>query len=312
MRLRNLTAIACLSLPAACGGGLAGDAPAAPLGAAFALPRLLILGVQTSRSMVAEAVWFATTTTGAGLQGQVTRTGTITVAGDTAGYEPTPTEKLVVRGLPAEHEFVAIEVVGNPQAASAQQWLSLPHKLAYTHRAAGTGELRIDEQFDGAQFVATVKGRAALGGVDYEIDLTVRGVTRGGGDLDGREARTGFDVTGKVLGGGAQIDVAEQHVVDFASAVSLRLLHSQRGWASQVRSTIDSTVKVGGVEWQFVAAKVETGAKEKGGQRTDAVVSCSGALTRAGTAVGALELRDGVATVVGAGGVLPLRLEPTN
>ncbi|MBL8755283.1 MAG: hypothetical protein JNK15_18430 [Planctomycetes bacterium] len=298
MRLRILAAQGCLLLAAACGSS-AGASPGAPLGAAFALPRLVLLGAQTSRSMVAEAVWFATTTTGAGATGSVTRTGTITVSGDAAGYSPTPSEKLVVRGLPVEHEFEAVEVVGNPQAASAQQWLALPHRLAYTHRVAGTGEVRIDEQFDGTQFVATVRGQARLAGVDYAVDLTVRGVTRGGGDLDGSEARTGFDVTGTLRGQGCEIAVEEQHVVDFASAVSLRLLHSQRGWASQIRSSIGNTLKVDGVEWKFVGVKVETGAKEKGGQRSDDVVACSGALTRAGVEVGKLELANGLVRVVG-------------
>jgi hypothetical protein len=142
MRLRTLAAIGCLLLPTACGGGTATDAPTAQLGAAFALPRLVLLGAQTSRSMLAEAVWFATTTTGAGQIGQVTRTGTVTVHGDAADYIPTPSERLVVRGLPEVHEFESVEVVGNPQAVNAQQWLALPHRLAYTHRIASTGEVQ--------------------------------------------------------------------------------------------------------------------------------------------------------------------------
>ena len=309
MRTLSVAAFTCLSLLSACGGSSAGaSAPTTELGVAFALPRLLVLGVQSSRTMVAEGVWFATTQTGAGLIGQVTRTGTITVNGSGAAYEPTPTEKLVVRGLPEAHEFEAIQVMGNAQAADAQAWLSQPHHLSYTHRLAGLGELRIDEQFDGVQFRVTIRGHAMIGAQKYDLDLAVRGTTGGNSDSNGRESQTNHTITGSMRSDGTEIVVLEQHVVTFASAMSLRLLHSQRGWASQVRSAIGNSLRSRGAEWRFVDVVVETAAKEKGGQRTDELVSCTGKLVRDDRTIGPIEVRDGIASVTGDATVIPLQI----
>ena len=292
----------------ASGGNTTTKAPVAALGVAFALPRLVIAGAQSSRSMVAEGVYFATAQTGAALAGQVTRTGTITLAPAGASYAPEPTDKLVVRGLDQVHEFESIDAAGNNQADTPITWLQSPHRLAYVHRLLGKAEVRIEEQFDGLNFTASLRGWALLGDQRYELDLAARGATQGDSGLDGSESQMRYGVTGTVHGGSAEIDVQEQHFVNYASAVSLRLLYSQRGWASQVRAGIANTLRVGGAEWRFTDVQIETGAKEKGGQRTDDVVSCTGSVARDGKPFGILSLQNGIACVAADDGTFPLQV----
>lgn len=284
------------------------SADATALGVAFALPRMVAAAAYSSRSTVTEAVYFACAQTNAAWTGQVTTTGTITLSPIGAQYAPAPTDKLVVRAGAEVHEFEAITANGNNQADSAATWLQQPHRLTYLHRLPGKAEARVDEQFDGAQFSAHVTGWAELGGARYEVDLTARGASSGSGDFDGRQSQTRYDLTGTLRGNGVEVDVREQHTTEFASATSLRLLYSQRGWASQFRATLGSTVRSGGVAWQFADVQVETGAKEKGGQQTSDVVAVTGTILRDGHAFAQCTLQGGVAVATTGAGAIPLQL----
>jgi len=299
---------------AAAGGGATarGGAEGKALGIAFGLPRVVAAAAYQSRSTVAEAVYFACAQTSS-LQttGQITTTGTVAITQYGAQYLPTPADKLVVQRNGETEEFESISANGNQAADTAITWLQSPHRLAYVYRVPGKGEARIDEQFDGSRFTSTLKGFSQLGGERYEIDLTASGGTQGTSDLDGTEAQSAYDVVGTVRGGGIEVDVKERHFSNYASAVSIRMLYSQRGWASQFRATIASTVKSGGSSYRFDSVQVETGAKEKGGQQTSDVVSTSGAILRDDRPWAQVTLQNGVAVAVAGGTVFPLAL-PAN
>jgi hypothetical protein len=303
--------------PAGGAGAAAAPAPssagdAAALGIAFGLPRAVTAAVQSSRSMVVEAVWFASAQNGYAQTGQVTKTGTVTVTQLGAQFAPTPTDKLVVQLGDQVHEFESIDATVNPQADSPTAYLQAPHRLAYLHRLRGKAEARIDERFDGGAFESSVTGWTTLAGKRYDVALTARGGGQGNGGLDGAESQTRYELAGTVRGGGVEVDVRERHATSYASAVSLGLLYSQRGWASRFEATIGSTVRAGGARYAFADVRVQTDAKEKGGQRSDDVSSVAGAILRDGRPFAQLALQGGVAVAVAAGGVtIPLAL-PAN
>jgi len=299
---------------AAAGGGTV-PAAASPdgraLGIAFGLPRVLAAAAYQSRSTVAEAVYFACAQTNSLATGQITTTGTVAITPYGAQYGPSPADKLIVQSGGEVQEFASIEASGNQAADTAITWLQSPHRLAYVYRVPGKGEARIDEQFDGSRFTSTVKGHSLLGSQRYEVELTATGGTQGTSDLDGTESQAAYDLVGTVRGGGIEVDVKERHFSNYASAVSIRMLYSQRGWASQFRATIASTVKSGGSSYRFESVQVETGAKEKGGQQTSDVVSTSGAILRDDRPWAQVTLQNGVAVAVAGGTVFPLAL-PAN
>jgi hypothetical protein len=187
--------------------------------------------------------------------------------------------------------------------------LQSPHRLGYLHRMPGKAEVRIEERFDGASFTASVKGWSRLGSERWEVELASSGGTQGVNDHDGGEAKTRYSVTGTLRGAGAEVDVQEQHAYSYASAVSLALLHSQRGWASQFQQRLGSTLRAGGSVWRFASVQVETQAKEKGGQRSDDVVATSGTIVRDDQPFAAIQLQGTVAVAVVGNGAFPLQVE---
>src|SRR5436190_361965 len=60
---------------------------------AFGLPRLVAENIYQSRSMVAEAVYYATAATGAAQFGRVMSTGTIVVSALGTNYAPSPADR---------------------------------------------------------------------------------------------------------------------------------------------------------------------------------------------------------------------------
>ncbi len=282
--------------------------PSAALSAAFGLPRLATMGVMTSRTMLTEAVYFATAQTGAALQGQVTRSGTITGNQHGWQYSPAPADKLVVNVGGQIHEFAGIDAQGDNSAEYAVNWLAAPHRLAYRYRMPDQVEVSVQEKFDGNTFEARVIGWSALLGPRYEVELTARGAVQSQGGVDGREAQTRYDVSGRIHGDDHEIDVLEQHFSDFASSNSLRLLTSQRGWASQLRCTIGSTVRAGGDTYRFQDVQVESGMKEKGGQTTSDIVSASGTIERNGRPFAEVALRAGLPVAIAGATVIPLQV----
>ncbi|MBL9210004.1 MAG: hypothetical protein JNL92_06025, partial [Opitutaceae bacterium] len=96
------------------------------LAVGFSLPRLVMVGVMSSRSMVVEAVYFATAQTGAASFGQVTKTGTIVLTPAGAHYSPMPQDRLVVREGNRTHEFLALDALGDSSAQFPGNWLAAP------------------------------------------------------------------------------------------------------------------------------------------------------------------------------------------
>ncbi len=308
---------------AACGGDVpgAGGAPAggttgadaaAPaattrgLGLALVGPRLVSTGVMESRSMVTEAIYFATQQTGAGALGQVTSTGTVQVSQFGAVYQPQPTDRLVVAIGGTRHEFTKVQAQGDSSQQFAANWLAAPHRLAYTHGLDGTGEVRIEETFDGRGFVASVTGWSTIAGQRCQFELTARGGTQGGPDGQGADRTTQYTLTGSLRGEGLVVDVHETHGTRFVAALGLSLLPSQRGSASRTLSRIDSTAKLAGAEYHFVSVQAESGSKEKGGQSTAGVVALTGAVTKNGQPFRDCSLQGGLPVLATSAGVLSL------
>jgi len=279
------------------------------LGVALVLPRLVSVGLMSSRSMMVEGVYFATAQTGAAQLGQVTSTGTVTLSQLGALYEPTPSDRLIAKIGNQTHEFRLLAAEGNNMAATAASWLLAPHRLEYTHRIPDRADIKISEQFDGTQFEVALKGWSVLGGKKYDLDLTATGGTQGDRDTNGQETRTQYQLTGTVRGEGFEVDVRETNAIHFASATSLYLLHSQRGSATQVRSVIDSAVRMGKSTIQFNSLQVETGHKEKGFNESAGIVSASGTVSRDGAAFGQLTLQNDAPVIATPSGVIPVTLD---
>ena len=322
--------VALLLFGASCGESDAGGAPTAPpaqgsreapvsaapaalgettqrgLAATFALPRFLAGNLYASRSMLAEAVYFASSASGSAQLGQVTATGTISVTQAGAQYAPAPADKLVVRLGAETHEFEVRTAQGNNQAESALSWLLAPHVLAYTHRLPGQAEAAIDVRFDGQRFEVKSKGWANLAGQRWEVELAAAGTTGGTRDFDGQDTETLYELSGVVRGGGAEIAVKEVHRLHLVASNSLRLLTSQRGSATSIDSVIRSTLECEGRKYEFADVTVQTHAKDKGGQASSGIAGLSGGILRDGQPFATCTLQDGVPLAATSGGVIPL------
>ncbi|MFN0205447.1 MAG: hypothetical protein ACKVS6_03945 [Planctomycetota bacterium] len=279
------------------------------IAAGFVLPRIVTLGVQSSRSMIVEAVYYATMQTGSGQFGQITSTGTIQVTQFGAQYTPSPADKLIVKLGDQTHEFKLINAQGNPAAESAAAWLTSPHQLEYLHSFAGAGEVTVKAQFDGQTFTAIVGGFATFMGQRYDLNLSATGGTQGSRDFNGQETKTQYRLTGTIKGGGNEIDVLEDHVSTFVSSISLQLLPSQRGSASQIFCTLNSTVRAKGETFTFSQVNVEANTRDKGGNVSGGITSASGAILRNGSLWGQCAAQGNGLVVNTASGAIPIRLE---
>lgn len=279
------------------------------LSVSFTLPRLVVTGVMGSRSMVTEAVYFATAQTGAATYGQVARTGTITMTPYGAKYSPMPHDKLVVREATGRvHEFEGVEAAGGQGAESAMLWLLAPHRLKYLHRVTGEAEATVTEEFNGRDFAGSVTGWAVLQGKRFTVELTLRGGTAGVSDYDGADKETLADIGGMIKGEGLALEVHERHYNHFASAVSLRTLPSMRGSANQFRSTIGNVLEFGGDKYRFNHVQVETGNREKGGQPVSAgVYAVAGTILRNDQPFAECVLNNGIPVAVAGGRAIPLQ-----
>ncbi len=257
---------------------------------AFSLPRFIAGNVHSSRGMLVEAVYFAT---GAQL-GQITMTGTITVAREGATYAPTPADRLVVKIGGEVHEFVVKEVKGNNQAESAAGWLASPHVLHYTHKLGERADAEIRVKFDGKRFDASAKGFVKVGATRYDANLTAVGATEGTRDLDGFDIATQYDLTGTITGEGCEIAVNEHHVLKSAGAYSLRLLTTQRGSASQIDARLANVFKCGGATYALSNVDVRTETLDKGKEQRSGITAVTGQIARDGTPVATCSLMDGV------------------
>lgn len=277
-------------------------------GAALAMPRFASDNAQSSRSMLVEAVYFATGQTGSGQFGQITSTGTVQVSELGAVYSPAPTDKLIIQLGAQTHEFKLKNAQGNNNAATALSWILSPHVLEYTHTMPNQAEANLSVQFDGNNFSARISGWAMLGSQRYEVDLTAQGTSSGSSDGTGAERQTQYRMTGTIRGGGADVTVLEEHTVSFASAIGLNLLASQRGNATQIRSVSSSSVKIGGDIYKFNNIQAESGMKERGNQSSGGMVSAAGLVTKNDAPFGEVMLQNGAVVVAAGGNVIPLRL----
>ena len=276
---------------------------------AFGLPRVAAFGAHSSSQLLVETVYQATILSGGAQYGQIARTGTLQVTQFGPQYAPQPSDRLIVHLGGQSHEFVLEDAQGNMQADTALTWLASPHVLRYTHRIAEQAEAKISTRFDGSRFEASIAGWCAVAGTRYEVDLTANGVTGGQRDFDGQDIRTEYDLKGTMRGGGMEVDVNEHHSLAFASAVSLRLLHSQRGSASRFTGTLNNVLRSDGVEYRMQDVQVQTDTKTRGNDSSAALTGMAGAILRNGEPWGRCVLVEGRAFVETPGGVLPLDLE---
>jgi hypothetical protein len=272
---------------------------------AFGLPRVVGLGAVASRSMVVEAVYGASQLSGAAALGQVVSVGTITVSQLGAQYQPHPTDKLVVKLGEQTHEFVLKQANGNNQAADASTWLLSPHVLRYTHRIPDQGEASVSVQFDGQRFEANIAGWINAHGQRYDVDLASSGQTAGNRGFDGQEWTTQYTLTGSIKGNGIEVEVNETHASTMASAISPRLLYSQRGSASRFNATINNTLHCDGDTYRFEGVRVQTDQKEKGGQHSGAT-ELAGVISRNGRPFAQCSAQGGVAFAVAGGRTIRL------
>lgn len=291
--------------PAAGGGNAGGAKAGAGLPVAFALPRVVSLGAVASRSMVVEAVYGASQLSGAAAQGQVVSVGTITVGPQGAQYQPNPTDKLVVKLGEQTHEFVLKQANGNSQAADATNWLMAPHVLQYTHRIPEQAEAAVSVQFDGSRFNAKIAGWINAHGQRYDVELATAGQTVGDRGFDGQDTKTQYTLTGKISGNGIEVEVSETHAMSLASAISPRLLPSQRGSASRFNATINSTLRCDGDTYKFEGVQVQTDRKEKG-QQESSTTELAGVISRNGAPFANCGARGGVAFAVAGGKTIRL------
>lgn len=274
------------------------EAARSGLAAAFALPTVVAGSAYESRSMVTEAVYYATAVTGAAQLGGITAVGTVVVTPAGAQYSPSPQDRLVVRVGEQTHEFVVKQTQGGNQAPTAIGWLQAPHVLHYTHRIPDNAEAEITEQFDGRRFNVQVKGWAKLNGQRFDVDLAAAGQTGGERDLGGQDVQTTYDLTGTIRGNGSEIRVSQRQTIRTVGAYSLNFLVSQRGTATQINAVINNSVLSGGHTYTFGNVQVQSESTDKGGNRRSGITSASGAITRGGQPFATLRLQNGAVIAV--------------
>jgi hypothetical protein len=90
------------------------------------------------------------------------------------------------------------------------------------------------------------------------------------------------------------------------SAISPRLLYSQRGSASRTEVTINNTLRAGGSTFRFQDVKVVSDVKSKGGTGSAGVVSASGSVTHGGSPYGTVVLEGQKVFLETSSGPVPL------
>ncbi len=282
----------------------------APRGLAIALgaPRLIAQAVVSSRSMLVQAVYQASELSGAGANGGVTSTGTLTVSEAGAQYAPSPADKLIVVLGKERHEFVLEAVQGNTQALDPWTWMASPHALRYQHAASKHAQAAVELKFDGVNFEAKIKGFAPFGGERVALEIAAKGRTQGEKDAHGQDVTTVYALSGKLSGSEFEVDVDEQHSMRTVASTSLRLLHSMRGSATSVQSQIASRLQIGADRYGFEGLIVHSDYAEKGGQVKNQETKLSGTVTLNGKPFGACSIEGGVPIVTTAAGPLMLRL----
>lgn len=288
------------------------------LSIAFGLPYVVATSVSQSRDMVVEAVYGATSLSGAGQYGGITNTGTLYVKGfQDATYAPSPQDRLVVKIEGYTHEFIVKEARGDNQATTAAVWLAAPHRLRYVHRMPGWFEVEIGAGYDGRSFTAEVTGWYKYKGVRYDLSIASTGVSSGTSDYHGEETKIQYVLKGEVKGGDLEVDVEETHSLETASATNLRLLYSQRGSASRFNATLNNVLRLGGREYRLKDIQVQTDFKTKGGVSSFHFNGLEGVVLEDNLPYGECVLQSERAALKTESGLIPLelpvlRIEPSS
>lgn len=277
---------------------------------AFGLPRIVAVNTYLSRTMVVEAVYQATYLSGGAQMGRIVNTGTIAVGPAGAQYAPYPSDRLVVNLGEQTHEFVVMQAQGNPQAQNASAWVAQPHYLQYSHKIPGMAEATIAAQYDGSRFQVQVQGWTMQSGTRYEVNMSASGMGGGSSGYHGGGSQIEYDMTGRITGGGLEIDVNEHHTSVMQSATNLRLLHRMRGFASQTNATINNVLRMGGVEYRLQNVQVQTEVRERGFEGSAGLTGLQGELLRAGQPFGRFFAQAGRAFVETASGTIALDTPP--
>jgi hypothetical protein len=282
------------------------------LAIAFGLPRIVAVNAYLSRYMVVEAVYQATALSGAGMYGQITNTGTLTAEYGVLQYLPEPMDRLVVRLGQETHELFVQEAQGNNMAPSATSWLFSPHVLRYRHVMPGQADVQLAVQFDGMNFQSEVAGWYEQSGHRYDLDLVANGQSMTQRDMTGQEARTEYDLSGRVTREGFALEVAERHASSMAAANHpSRLLPSQRGSASRFNGTINSLLRLGEVELKFQDVQLQTDMMARRGTGSAGLTHVSGQVLRNGAVLGRFVLDSGLAFLNAGSDRIPMDLGPT-
>lgn len=277
---------AALLAGAGCGADAPSPAATKGLAVAFALPRVVALGVVSSGNLCVEAVYQATILSGGAQSGRIVSTGTLQVGQFGPQYSPAPADRLVVTIGGKTHEFVLKDAQGNMQAESAGQWLAAPHVLEYSHKMGSDAEATIRNRFDGSRFDVSVEGWYTQAGTRYDVKLTAAGGAAGERDATGADTRTGYDLRGTIRAPDIEVDVDERHATTFASAMGLDRLPSQRGSASRFEATIRNVLRASGAEYRFDQVRVQADSRTKGNDTTSGVTGLEGAVLRDGAPFG--------------------------
>ncbi|MGD2154966.1 MAG: hypothetical protein PVG79_17000, partial [Gemmatimonadales bacterium] len=277
---------------------------------AFGLPRIVAVNTYLSRSMVVEAVYQATYLSGGAQMGRIVNTGTLAVGPAGVQYAPHPSDRLVVNLGDQSHEFVVMQAQGNQQAQTASAWVAYPHILQYSHKIPGMAEATIAAQYDGSRFQVQVQGWTMQSGTRYDVNMQASGVAASSSGYHGGGSQIEYDMTGRITGGGLEIDVNEHHTSVMQSATNLRLLHRMRGSASQTNATINNVLRMGGVEYRLQNVQVQTEVRERGFEGSAGLTGLQGELLRAGQPFGRFFAQGGRAFVETASGTIALDTPP--
>jgi hypothetical protein len=277
---------------------------------AFGLPRIVAVNTYLSRTMVVEAVYQATYLSGSAQMGRIVNTGTLAVGPAGVQYSPYPSDRLVVNLGDQSHEFVVMQAQGNSQAQTASAWVAQPHILQYSHKIPGMAEATIAAQYDGSRFQVQVQGWTMQSGTRYDVNMSASGMAAGSSGYHGQDVQIEYDMTGRITGGGIEVDVNEHHTSALQSATNLRLLHRMRGSASQTNATINNVLRVGGVEYRLQNVQVQTEVRERGFEGSAGLTGLQGQLLRAGQPFGRFFAQGGRAFVETASGTIALDAPP--
>jgi hypothetical protein len=208
-----------------------------------------------SRQMVVQAVYGATAQGGTG---KVVKTGTLTQSLFGFKYDPTPSDKLVLKLKDGTHEFAVKEVRGDMQAQTPEAFLGKNHHLHYVHTLEGSGAVEVKANAVGMGWAAELTGWYKEGEQRYELNLKVEGGSSfENSGRSGQESKTDYKIKGELIAPGFKLTVDERH---FFNLVSMR---------EAVTHSIDenrNTLKVGKTTYRWVDTSVTKVFKTAGGR----------------------------------------------